>query len=95
MCESYKDLVICFSRYHHDQSITMSNLYYDELIRKIEEYEGEKYLMGNDYTLDKVLHKILKIGIKKIEDTKILINAEAKLSDDFNLQNAMMLRTCY
>ena len=73
----------------------MSNLYYDELIRKIEEYEGEKYLMGNDYTLDKVLDKILKIGIKKIEDTKILINAEAKLSDDFNLQNAMMLRTCY
>ena len=51
--------------------------------------------MGNDYTLDKVLDKILKIGIKKIEDTKILINAEAKLSDDFNLQNAMMLRTCY
>ena len=33
----------------------MLNLYYDELIGKIEEYEGKKYLVVDDYTLDKVL----------------------------------------
>ena len=58
MYESYTDLVIYFTRYHHVKSIAMSNLYYDELIEKIEECEGEKYLMANDYTLDKVLDKI-------------------------------------
>ena len=38
--KSYKDLVIYFTRYHPDKSITIINLYYDELIGKIEEYEG-------------------------------------------------------
>ena len=33
----------------------MLNLYYDELIGKIEEYEGKKYLVVDDNTLDKVL----------------------------------------
>ena len=36
----------------------MLNLYYDEIIRKIEEYGGKKYMMVYDYTLDKVLNKI-------------------------------------
>ena len=37
--KSYKDLVIYFARYHRDKSITVLNLYYDELIGKIEEKE--------------------------------------------------------
>ena len=37
--KSYKDLVIYFARYHRDKSVTVLNLYYDELIGKIEEKE--------------------------------------------------------
>ena len=33
-------------------------LYYHELIGKIEEYEGKKYLMLNNSILNKVLDKI-------------------------------------
>ena len=41
----------------------MLNLYYDELVGKAKKYEGEKYLIVDDYTLDKELHKIKSIGI--------------------------------
>ena len=44
--KSYKDFVIYFTRYHTDKSITMLNLYYDELTGKFEEYEGKKILDG-------------------------------------------------
>ena len=44
--KSCKDLVIYFTRYHPDKSITMLNLYYDKLIGKIEEYKGKKMLDG-------------------------------------------------
>ena len=46
--------MIYFTRYHPDKLIAMLNLYYDKLIGKIEEYEGKKYLMVDDYTLDKL-----------------------------------------
>ena len=51
--KSYRNLVIYFNRYHSEKSVTILNLYYDELIGKIEQYEGKKYLMVDDYTQDK------------------------------------------
>ena len=39
----------------------MLNLYYDELIGKIEEYEEKKYSMVDNYTLHKVLDKTIFI----------------------------------
>ena len=51
--KSYRNLVIYFTRYHSEKSVTILNLYYDELIGKIEQYEGKKYLMVDDYTQDK------------------------------------------
>ena len=39
--KNYKDLGIYFTRYHPDKSMAMLNLYYDELIGRIEEYEGK------------------------------------------------------
>ena len=41
----------------------------------------KKYLMVDDYTLDKVLDKIEKIGIDKLDDTKTLIDTDDKLSE--------------
>ena len=43
--------------------------------------------MVDYYNVDKVLDKIKKIiGIEKFDDTKILINADEKLSDDITLK---------
>ena len=42
--------MIYFTRYYLDTSVTMLNLYHDELIGNIEEYKGNKYLMVDDYT---------------------------------------------
>ena len=54
-------------------SIQMSGLFYHELIKKIEKHKGEKYLLVDDFMLDKVLDKIKKIiGIEKSDDTKII-----------------------
>ena len=45
--------------------------------------EGKNELMVDDYLLDKVFRKInLKLGIKKFDDTKILIGRDEKLSED-------------
>ena len=41
-----KELVIYFTIYHPDKSITVLNLYYDEFIEIIEEHEGKKILDG-------------------------------------------------
>ena len=35
----YKDLMIYFTRYHPNESVTMLNLCYDELTRKIKNFE--------------------------------------------------------
>ena len=49
----------------------MLHLHYRELIGRIEEHKGKKYLMVDDYVLDKVLNKIKKIiGIGRFDDTK-------------------------
>ena len=85
----YKKLVIYFFKCQTDKSITILNLYYDKLIGKIEKYEGQKYLMVVDYTLDKVLVKIKGIVIEKLGDIRILID-----TDDIILKNAVILMTC-
>ena len=72
----------------------MLNLYYDELIGKTEEYEEKKYLMVDDYTLDKVLDKIKRISTEALEDAQILINANDKFPNDITLKNAVILMTC-
>ena len=51
--------------------------------------------MVNDYVLDKVLDKIKEtIGVAKIDDTKILIATDDKLSDYITLKNTVVLVTC-
>ena len=51
--------------------------------------------MVNDYVLDKVLDKIKEtIGVAKIDDTKILIATDDKLSDYITLKNVVVLVTC-
>ena len=50
--------------------------------------------MINDYTLNKVLDKIKRIGTEKIDDRKILIDTDNKLPNDITLQNAVMLVVC-
>ena len=59
----------------------MLNLCHVKLMGKIEEYEKKKYLMVNDYTLDKVLNKIKIIGIEKFNNARILIDSDYKLPD--------------
>ena len=73
----------------------MLSLYYDELMGNIEKHEGTKYLMVDDYMLDKVINKIKEIiGIKKFDRTKILVETENKLPDDITLKNVVILITC-
>ena len=60
----------------------MLSLYCDELIGNIEEHKGKKYLMVDDYMLDKVFGKIEGI----FDDTNILIDTDDKLSDDITLK---------
>ena len=58
---------------------------------KIKEHEGKKYLMVNDYILDKVLDKIKKtIGIAKFDDIKSLIDTDDKLPDYITLKNIVI-----
>ena len=83
--KNYANLVIYFTRYVHSKSIKMSSLNYHEM-EKIEEHEGKKYLMVDDYIIDKVLDKIKEIiRIEKFDDTKILIDTDDKLPDDITL----------
>ena len=77
---------IYFTRYHRFKSITILNLYYDKLIGNIKKYEGKKYLMVDDCTLDKVLDKIKRIGIEKFGCIKIFIDSNDKLPDDVTLR---------
>ena len=65
----------------------MLSLYFHELMGKIEELEGKKYLMVDDYIVDKVLDKIKEIiGIEKFDDTRILIDT------DDNCQMTLLLK---
>ena len=50
--------------------------------------------MIDDYMVHKVLDKTKEIiGIKKFDDTKILINTDDKLSHDITLKRAVILLT--
>ena len=52
--------MIYLTRYVHSKSIKMLTLYYHELMWKIEEHEGKKYLMVDDYMFDKVITVLKK-----------------------------------
>ena len=74
--------MIYFTRYVQSKSIKMLNLHYYELMGKIEEHEGKKYLMIDDYMLDKVLDRINElINIEKFDVTKISVGEDDKLPD--------------
>ena len=61
-------------------------------MEKTEEDKGKKYLMVDDYMLDKVLDKIKKIiGIEKFGDTKIFIGTDDTLPDDITVKNLVIL----
>ena len=79
-------MVIYFMIYHPNKSITKLNLYYEKFIGRVEEYEGKKYLMVDDYALDKVWDKIKRIDIKKLDSTKILANTGDKLPHAITLK---------
>ena len=49
--------------------------------------------MVDDYTLDKGLDTIRKIGIEKLDDTKIFHDTDDKLPDDITSKNAVTLMT--
>ena len=52
--------------------------------------------MLDDYVENKVLDRITEIiGIEKIDNTKILIDTDDKLSDDVTLKDIVMLVTCF
>ena len=50
--------------------------------------------MVEDHTLNIVLDKIKRIGIEKLEDTKILIDIDDEFPDDITLKNAVILMRC-
>ena len=71
-------------------------LHYQELIGKIEEHEGKKCLMIDDYMLDKISGNIKEItGIAKFDNTKILINTDDLIAKRYYFEKCcMMLMTC-
>ena len=69
----------------------MLNLYYNKLRGKIEDYEGKKYLMIDDYILDKVLDMIKRIGIEKLDEIRILLDTDDKLPDDIIFKNVILM----
>ena len=56
--KNLKYLTNYFTRYVHSNSINILRLDYHKLMGKIEKHEGKKYMMVNDYILDKGLDKI-------------------------------------
>ena len=76
-----KDLVIYFARYDRGKSVGILSRYYYELIGKIDEYKGSKYLITDDI-LYEVLDNIKKIiNTELFDDIKILIDTDDKLPD--------------
>ena len=56
---------------------------------------GEKHLNVDDYMLDKLLDKTKElISIERVDDTKILIDTDDKLSDDITIKNFVIWITC-
>ena len=59
---------------------------------KIEKHEGKKCVMVADFMLDKVFDKIKEIiDIKKLDDTKFLIDTDDKLLNNITWKNDMIL----
>ena len=54
----------------------------------------KKNSMVDNYTIDKVLDKIKRIGIEKPDNIRILIDADDKLPDDIALKNVVVIMTC-
>ena len=55
----------------------------------------KKKFMVDDYILHKVLDKLKEIiKIKKLDDTKILIDTDDKLPDDITIKNLVILMKC-
>ena len=80
-------MTIYFTRYVHSKFIKVLSLNYHEVMGKIEKHEEKKYLMVDDYILDKVLGKIKKImNTEKIDNTVILVDTDGKLPDDITLE---------
>ena len=50
--------------------------------------------MVDDYTLDKVLEKIKRIGLEKLGDIRILIDTDDKFPEDITIKKAVILMTC-
>ena len=87
-------MTIVFARYDHKTSKRMLSLYYHELMGKSEEYWGRKYLMV-DYIVDEVLDKIkMMVFVEKLDDTKILIDTDDRLSDEVSLKNVVISISC-
>ena len=92
--KNYKDLVIYCTIYVLSKSIKMLSVHYHELIGKVEEHEGKKYLMVNNYKRDKLLGKIKKIDIEKLDDSKIV--TDNKLPNDITLKKCWDINDmCY
>ena len=71
------DLMIYVTRYVHSKSIK-TGLHYHELMGKI--MKEKRYLMVDDYRLDKVLYIIKEmIVIKKFDNTKMLVDTDDRL----------------
>ena len=69
-------------------------MHYGELIRKIEEHEGKKYLMIDDYMLDLLWDKIEVLGIENFDNAKVLIDTGDNLLDDITFKNVAILIIC-
>ena len=54
----------------------------------------EKYLMVDDYVLEILLDKSKRIGIEKLDDSKILIDADDRLPDNITFKKTLILMTC-
>ena len=83
-------MVIYFTIYDSGKSIRILGLHYNKLKGKIEKKEGERYLIACHCILNEVLDKIKEmIGIKKYDDTKILVDT------DDELPNYISLKKCF
>ena len=82
--------MIYFTRYVHSKLIKMLSLYYHELMGKVKIYEVKKFLMIDGYVLNKVLDKIKEIiGIKKFDDTKVLIDTDKKVARQYYFEKML------
>ena len=86
--------MIYFTRYVQSKSIKILSLYYHKLIGWNEEHEGKKYLMVDDYIVNKVLDKIKKIiGIEHFDILRFWLTDD-KLPDAITFKNVLILM-CY